>query len=97
MEIMTIVDGSVPSSKTGDFIRDYASLLKGSKPRGFIDSILLKKTGSEQILAIQTKWASMDDLLAMRAEAGKPAAVALFEKYGSTPRVQIFEIAYNPS
>ncbi len=92
-----MVRGSVPSALGGRLESEYESIGRGDIPPGLETSFLLRSADGSVVYAVVTVWTSREDLQAMRSRE-KPKAVALFEKFGVAPTVEIHDVvATTPS
>src|SRR5713101_4410545 len=92
MEVMTVVEGKVPSSSVLEFEAAYASVKDQPKPPGWKRSMLLRDTKEEGMYRISTLWENRQALEEMRKGPGVPVAIAVFRKVGVEPNLRIFEI-----
>ena len=93
MKIITFVKGKIPLEKTKEFEDEYLKLIKQEKfPEGLIKSNLLKNKNEEGVYKIETIWKSFEAIEEMRSQE-KPASIVLFEKFGVSPSVEMYEIS----
>lgn len=95
MQIITVVEGQVPSSRAKEFEENFATAKKESVPPGFVSSFLLKGSKSSETYRIQTIWQSREALEKMRSSTQTPKAFELFLKVGVTPNLEVYEIIDN--
>ena len=95
MEVITIVEGKVPISKAKEFETAYESLKKDALTPGLVRSSLLRKSDNPEIYRIETVWESREALDKMRSSTQTPKAIELFQKVKTSPRLEIYDIAYN--
>lgn len=93
MEVITFVEGNVPSSKREEFESAYEVLKGNPKPEGLIASYLLQDVNNG-LYIIETVWKSQESLDKMRSE-GKPAAIKLFDKAGVKPILKAYNMKNN--
>ena len=93
-KVVTIVEGKIPFSKTKEFEDAYASV-KGPFPSGWVESRLIKNSSDPEIYRIETVWESRKVLEKYRTSTTTPVAVALFQKVGINPIVNIYEIRHS--
>ena len=95
MQIITIVEGKIPINKTKEFEKYYAELKKEPFPEGLVRSSLLRNKNNPEIYRIQTVWQSLEILEKYRNSTETPTAILLFQKFGVTPKVEIYSVIYN--
>ncbi len=93
-KVVTIVGGKVPISKSREFEEAYASV-KGPFPPGWVESRLIKNSSDPENYRIETVWESREVLEKYRTSTTTPVAVALFQKVGVNPTVNIYEIRHS--
>src|SRR6266487_7211925 len=94
MEVITVVEGKVPSSRVLEFEAAYASVRDQAKPPGWKRSMLLRDTKEEGLYRISTLWDSREALEQMRKNTPVPFAVQIFRTHGAEPNVRIFEVPF---
>ncbi|MBI2597829.1 MAG: hypothetical protein HYW50_01400 [Candidatus Diapherotrites archaeon] len=92
MEIVTVVEGRIPSKKVADFEAAYAAI-KPPFPEGFVMSTLLHSTKDARAYRIQTKWKNQGLLESYKKSTDTPMAIALFRRFGVEPQFELFEVA----
>jgi len=92
MQVMTVVEGKIPKTRTKEFFSMYSSVRDQTKPPGWKRSMLLHDTSEEGLYRISTLWESREALEQMRKNARVPFAVEIFRIHGSEPDVRIFEV-----
>src|SRR3989441_13271585 len=92
MQVMTVVEGKIPNTKTSEFLAMYASVKDQPKPPGWKRSMLLHDTSEEGLYRMSTLWESREALEQMRRNSRVPFAVQTFIPLGSEPNVRIFEV-----
>ncbi len=92
MEVITVVEGKVPSSRVREFEAAYASVKDQPKPPGWKRSMLLRDTTEQGSYRVSTTWETREALDEMRKSTSVPVAIALFRKVGVEPNLRIFEI-----
>ena len=90
--VVTVVEGRVPTERSGVFEAAYATLLTMPVPDGLITTQLLRGVGDRDVWRIETVWRDREAIEAMRAK-GTPLAVKLFRDAGVEPSVLLFERA----
>ncbi len=95
MEVITIVEGKVPVSKSKEFETAYESLKQGPFPPGWLRSSLLRNSDNPETYRIETVWESREALEKMRSSTQTPKAIELFQKVKTSPRVEIYDIVNN--
>jgi len=93
MKVVTIVEGKVPEDKIAEFEAAYGSV-KGPFPSGWVESRLIKSKSDSEVYRIETVWESMEVLERYRGSTQTPVAIALFQKVGVTPKVEICEVRH---
>ena len=88
--LVTVVEGRVPTERSGVFEAAYATLLTMPIPNGLITTQLLRDTADPDAWRIETVWRDRESIDAMRAQ-GTPLAVKLFRDAGVEPSVSVFE------
>ncbi len=91
MKVITMVKGEVPPARQKEFEAAYRPGKAEVFPEGLEMSFLAKKSDGSGLYTIETVWSSLEVLQAMRSRQ-KPKAVALFEKVGVAPTVEIHEV-----
>ncbi len=91
-KVVTTVRGDVPLARREEFEASYTPEKGAELPPGLEISLLLRSSGEAGTYVIETVWSSREALEAMRG-SGKPRAVALFEKVGVSPTIEIHEVA----
>ena len=94
MQVLTVVEGKIPKTKTHEFLAMYASVRDQAKPPGWKRSMLLRDTNEEGLYRISTLWDSREALEQMRKNAPVPFAVQIFRTHGAEPSVRIFEVPF---
>ena len=92
MQVMTVVEGKIPRTKTHEFLAMYASVRDQAKPSGWKRSMLLHDTSEEGLYRISTLWDSREALEQMRKNTQVPFAVQIFRTHGAEPNVRVFEV-----
>ena len=92
MEVITVVEGKVPSSRVLEFEAAYASVRDQPKPPGWKKSMLLRDTKEEGLYRVSTLWENRQALEEMWKSTSVPVAIALFRKVGVEPNLRVFEI-----
>ena len=95
MEVITIVEGKVPISKSREFETAYASLKQDALTPGLIRSSLIRKSDNPEIYRIETVWESREALEKMRSSTETPKAIELFQKVKASPHLEIYDVVYN--
>ncbi len=94
MQVMTVVEGKIPKTKTQEFLAMYASVKDQTKPPGWKRSMLLHDTTEQGLYRISTLWDSREALDQMRKNTKVPFAVQIFRTHGAEPNVRIFEVPF---
>ena len=94
MQVMTVVEGKIPKTRTQDFLSMYASVRDQVKPPGWKRSMLLEDADEKDLFRISTRWDSREALEQMRKNSKVPFAVQIFRTHGAEPSVRIFEVPY---
>src|SRR5207247_9071445 len=94
MQVMTVVEGKIPKTKTHEFLAMYASVRDLAKPPGWKRSMLLRDTKEEGLYRISTLWDSREALEQMRKNTPVPFAVQLFRTHGADTNVRIFDLHF---
>ncbi len=92
MTVITIVEGRIPNSKSKEFEAAYAFLKTEPPTPGLLTSSLLRNSKTPEIYRIQTTWQSREALEKMRATTQTPKAIELFQKFGGTPNLEVYEV-----
>ena len=90
MPVVTIVEGTVSPARAREFEAAYAAL--GPLPPGLLESRLIKNTAAQDLYRIETVWESQEALEKYRRTDKTPAAIALFQKMGANPKVEIYDL-----
>ncbi len=94
MQVITVVEGKIPKTRTLDFLSMYASVKEQVKPPGWKRSMLLQDTEERDLFRISTLWESREALEQMRKNSKVPFAVQIFRTHGAEPSTRIFEVPY---
>jgi heme-degrading monooxygenase HmoA len=87
---VTIVEGAVEPDREGELRSAWQQNDSAAElPPGFIESSLIR--AEDGVWRIVTVWESKGAVMAMR-EAGKPAALAMFEQAGARPSVTMWTV-----
>jgi hypothetical protein len=92
MQVITVVEGKIPKTRTREFLSTYVSLGDQIKPLGWKRSMLLHDTDEEARFRISTLWESREALEQMRKNSKVPFAVQIFRTHGAEPNVRVFAI-----
>ncbi len=92
MQIITIVEGKVPSLKANEFEANFALAKKEPLPPGLVSTSLLRNSKNPDVYKILTVWESMEALEKMRSSTSTPKAIALFQNIGGNPTLSIHEL-----
>lgn len=95
MQVITIVEGNVPISKSKEFETAYESLKQDALTPGLVRSSLLRKSDNPEIYRSETLWKSREALEKMRSSAQTPKAIELFQKVKVSPRLEIYDVVHN--
>jgi hypothetical protein len=88
--VLTIVSARLDARLERQVLAAYADLVQKPKPEGLLRTELL--TNQEGEWQIHTLWRNHDALEAMRQEAAKPAAPALFHSLGAEPTLRVLRL-----
>ena len=98
MQVMSVVRGKVPPSKSKEFEKSYASIRESQLPPALSQSFLLKDRNQEGVYQIATVWESLEILMKYKKawKKGKqmPKAVELFQSVGIKPKIESYEIRF---
>jgi hypothetical protein len=90
VEIITVVEGKVPASKSAEFEATYASLKREPVTPGQVKSSLLRNGKDLEIYRIETVWQDREALEKMRSSPQTPKALELFRKIGVSPNLEMY-------
>lgn len=92
MQVISIVEGKVPTLKVKSLETSFVSLRQRPKPPGWLRSSLLKNNKKPTMYRIETVWEDMESFENMVCNTPRPTASELFENVGVKPSVEIFEL-----
>lgn len=92
MNIITMVEGVVPSANFDKLMDEYKSVSKVAPPDGLIQSTLIQDLKDPALWRIVTVWENMAKLKAMQQTAAVPAAIMVFRNSGAEPNLKVFEV-----
>ena len=90
MEIITVVEGRVPASKSTDFEESFKSLKRDPVTPGLVRTTLLRNGKDLGIYRIETVWQDREALEKMRSSPQMPKALELFQKIGGSPNLEMY-------
>jgi hypothetical protein len=88
-EVVTIVTAVIPHERVDDVICEFGAAIRSGMPERRHTSLL---RGEGNMMRIVTVWRSRADLDHYLATADPPFAVALLQRLGGTPVVDIHEL-----
>jgi heme-degrading monooxygenase HmoA len=90
VNVVTVVDATVPAEREQDLVDGFRRLAADARPDGLLRTELLR--GQQGRWRIQTTWRDLDAVRALRAAGARPAAQDLLESVGATQTHDVFKV-----